>query len=192
MSKAKSPQSNLIDIKAIRFNQNFLDETGVEKKLLHVPVRKPNKQEFIRVHPSEEYRVQVGLIELKEKERENYLVCPSIRAHAEQNLVHAQLFTAVNRQGTVFLWPCKMPKSEGRPLQWHLTALAAAEEATGSWVKIVANMNLGAYETFLAMGELGDPVWPTLNLQELINIAFHDRFIDDINHSILRQLRGEI
>src|SRR6266446_4716672 len=60
---------------ALRIDQSFLN-TGAAKKLLTtVPIRKPNKQDFVRVHPSPEYRLTVALIELKES-RETYLVMP--------------------------------------------------------------------------------------------------------------------
>src|SRR5262245_37913934 len=43
---------------------------------LTVPIRKPNKQEFIRVHPSEAYRLtSAALIDLQD-ERETFLVAP--------------------------------------------------------------------------------------------------------------------
>jgi hypothetical protein len=37
-----------------------------------------------------------------------------------------------------------------------------------------------------------DPVWPELSMQELLRIAFKDRYVDTLDHIILRQLRGEV
>jgi hypothetical protein len=34
----------------------------------------------------------------------------------------------------------------------------------GKWVRITANMSLGAYEIFEATGDLPDPTWPDLAL----------------------------
>jgi hypothetical protein len=53
-------------------SQDFAD-LGVKKALITVPVRKPDKAWFFRVHPDEDRRLQTYVIELKE-ERETYLV----------------------------------------------------------------------------------------------------------------------
>jgi hypothetical protein len=53
-------------------------------------------------------------------------------------------------------------------------------------------MSLGAYDVFVAAGELGEPEWPTAPFSELLRIAFRDRLIDDLNHPVLRRLRGEV
>jgi hypothetical protein len=53
-------------------------------------------------------------------------------------------------------------------------------------------MSLGAYEVFEATGDLPPPEWPDLPFQELVRIAFRDRFITDPGHPVLRRLRGEV
>ena len=50
---------------------------GAKKLLTTVPVRRPNKQDYIRVHPAEEYRMPVALIEFKE-DSEIFMVTPSM------------------------------------------------------------------------------------------------------------------
>ena len=51
-------------------------QSGVKKLLTTVPVRKPNRQDFVRVHPDAAYRLTpAAIIELKE-DREVYLVTP--------------------------------------------------------------------------------------------------------------------
>jgi hypothetical protein len=43
-----SPFDNL---SALRLDQSYADSSGVKKLLTTVPVRKPNRQDFVRVHP---------------------------------------------------------------------------------------------------------------------------------------------
>jgi hypothetical protein len=43
--------TSLFDPSVLRLSQNFSEATGVKKLVTTVPVRKPNKQDFIRVHP---------------------------------------------------------------------------------------------------------------------------------------------
>jgi hypothetical protein len=44
------------DLENLRLPQNFSETAGVKKLLRTVPVRRPNKQDFVRVHPDESYR----------------------------------------------------------------------------------------------------------------------------------------
>ncbi len=67
----------VFDLEKLRLNQNFAAELGVKKRLITVRVRKPQRQEFFRVHPDDTYTLTTGLLELKE-ERETYLVDPSV------------------------------------------------------------------------------------------------------------------
>ena len=68
--------SDIWSPEALRIDQPFLNVGAAKKLLTTVPVRKPNKQDFVRVHPDVPYRLTVGLIELKEN-RETYLVLPA-------------------------------------------------------------------------------------------------------------------
>jgi hypothetical protein len=53
-----------------------------------------------------------------------------------------------------------------------------------------ANLSLGAYEIFEAQDKIPDPEWPDMPFQEILQIAFRDQFIDDVNHPVLKRLRG--
>ena len=68
----------------------------------------------------------------------------------------------------------------------------AANEAESQWVRIKANMSLGAYDLTAASGQVAEPDWPDIPFQEIIKIAFRDKMISDWNHPVLRRLRGEI
>ena len=59
----------------LRLNMSDLQKPVAKKLLTTVPIRKPNKQDFIRVHPDENYRFLASLIELKD-EREIYFLDP--------------------------------------------------------------------------------------------------------------------
>jgi hypothetical protein len=53
-------------------------------------------------------------------------------------------------------------------------------------------MSLGAYEVFEATGELPEPQWPELPFSQILQIAFKDKYIDSLDHPVLRKLRGEV
>jgi hypothetical protein len=180
------------DPASLRLNQDF-STISVKKALLSVPTRKPDKSWFVRVHPAEQYRLQTAVIELKE-DRETYLVAPALWPElvTESTFSPRALFTAVNRQGVLFLWPVRLPGSDGRVDEWSRTALEAAQLAMKHWSRVVANMSLGGYEVFQATGQLPEPEWPELTLQQILRIAFKDRFITALDHPVLRKLRGEV
>jgi len=183
--------TNLFDPSRLRLSQNFAETVGVKKALITVPVRKPNKQEFVRVHPSDEYRLETAVLELKE-ERETYLVDPSLWPELPSELTPKILFTTMNRQGVLMLWPVRMPGEDGRLDEWNASALEAAEMARTRWVRVAANMSLGAYEVFEATGDLPEPEWPELNLGEILKVAFKGHYIEDLAHPVIRRLQGAL
>jgi hypothetical protein len=126
--------------------------------------------------------------------------CPLWSEHAycvsaecrEGEFATATLFTAISRQGTIFLWPVKLPTPDGRQNEWHRSAAEAAERALKKWVRVTASMSLGAYEIFEASGDLPEPVWPDYSFQEILKIAFRDRLIDRVDHLLVQRLQGVV
>ena len=178
------------DLESLRVSQDFVKDSGVKKLLTTVPVRKPNRQDFVRVHPDSSYVLDTMLLNLKE-ERETYLVAPTFWDEIPQELTFTRLALAANRQKVIFLWQLRLPDSSGKTDAWSLSALEAYEEAKMRWVRVAANMSLGAYEIFEALGELSEPEWPEESMDEIVRIAFRNSFIESYDHPVLRRLRGE-
>src|SRR5262249_17913122 len=128
------------------------------------------------------------------EDRETYLVAPALwpALVAESTFSPRALFTAVSRQGVTFLWPVRLPGPDGKVDEWSRSALEAANLARDGWVRVAANMRLGAYDVFRATGDLPEPEWPDVPLRELLRVAFRERFIDSPDHPVLRRLRGEV
>ncbi len=177
----------------MRLSQDFASTLGVKKALLTVPVRKPSREWFVQVHPDESYRVQTAVLELKE-DREVYYVDPSLWSDlmGEATFGPRALFTAINRQKVVFIWPIRLPGADGKIDEWNQSLLAAAQKATGRWIRVAANMALGAYELWEADTNLSEPEWPDVPFSDLLRIAFKHRFITSLDHPVLKRLRGEI
>jgi hypothetical protein len=182
--------ADLFDLERLRLSQSFVSSAGVKKLVTTVPVRKPSRQDFIRVRAGEDWCLQTAVLELKE-ERETYLVDPSLWPELGGEFTPKVLFTAMNRQGVLSLWPVRLPGEDGRLDEWNRSALEAAEMAKSRWVRVAANMSLGAYEIFVATGNLRDLEYPDMTFQEILEIAFRGKFINDHDHPILRRLRGE-
>ena len=186
------PTPNPFDPAALRLDQSFADTVGVKKHLMTVPVRKPNRQDFVRVHPDPTYRLTpAAIIEIKE-DREVYLVTPNMAQELPGEFTAATLFTAINRQGVLILWPVKLPGPDGKHNEWHRSAAEAAELAMKRWLRLTANMSLGAYEVFEATGDLLEPEWPKIPFTEILKIAFRDRIVDRADHPLVQRLRGQV
>ena len=159
-------------------------------RLTVVPISKPGPKVWFRVHPSPEYRINAGLIELKE-DNEFYLVAPAMAAELEGEYSHYTLYTAVTRQGVVRLWPVRLAGPDGKSNTWWDSAHEAADIAMSGWTRLTANKSLGAYEIRTAPGIVVEPTWPKLPLKELLRIAFKGgRLIDRPDHPVVRQLSG--
>ena len=178
------------DPESLRLVQSFVETSGVKKLLTTVPVRKPNPQDFVRVHPDEGYRLTSAIIELKE-DRETYLVQPHIAHQLPGECSPVILYTTINRQSVVFLWPVRLPTPDGRINEWHRSASEAAERAIGCWIRVKADMALGAYAQFEASSTIPDPIWPMASFKELLKVGFRDRLVDSIDHPVIKRLRGE-
>lgn len=164
---------------------------GVKRKILTMKVGKPDKMEFCRVHPEQSMRIDTAIVEDKTN-REAYLVAPAMWSELPDFITLVRLCVSVNRHGTPFLWSAKLPDPNGRPMDWHTSMLEAQELAIKSWVRVQADMSAGSYAVFEATGNLPEPAWPELSLQEMLRLAFKTRFIDSMNHAFLQELFGEV
>ena len=179
------------DLSSLRLSQDFGSMVGVKKLINTVPVRKPSKQEFVRVHPEDTHQFSTAVIEMKE-DREIFLVTSELWPELPDEIVTKIFLTAMTRQGVLFLWPIRLPNPDGRHDNWNRSALEAAELAKKKWIKVVSNMSLGGYEVFEATGKLPEPEWPDLSFEKIMKVAFKDRYISEMSHPVIRRLNGDI
>jgi len=186
-----NPAPNPFDnLSALRLDQSYSDTVGVKKLLTTVPVRKPNRQDFVRVHPDPAFRLTpAAIIEVKE-DREVYLVLPGMAQQLPGEFSVVTLYLTINRQGVLHLWPVKLPGPDGKHNEWHRSAAEAAERAMKTWVRVTSSMSHGAYEIVEASGDLPEPAWPDFSFQEILRIAFRERIVDRADHSLVQRLQG--
>jgi hypothetical protein len=149
------------------------------------------------VNPDPAFRLYpAALIEMREDRGEYYLVPPAMTPALTGEYITASIYTAINRQGVLFLWPVRdiSVTDSKNVLDWRRSMMEAAQLATTHWVRVIANMSLGAYTMFTAPDDLPDPVWPTdLSFKEMLRTAFRDRYVDTPDHPIVKRLlRGGV
>lgn len=184
------PAQNIFaNLDALRLSPDAAAVAGTQEILSHVPIRKPNRHEFVRTRPEPEFWFDTGVFEDKE-ERETFFVTPPMREALVGEIRPVLLVPAMTRQGVLLLWPLKLPIEGQRHNGWMETAREGAELAKQKWVRLAADMGLGGYRLYQAEGELSEPVWPDKPLTEIMRIAFRDRIVDSENHPVIRRLRG--
>jgi len=181
---------NPFDPKKLRLQQDYLGSAGVKKLLTRVPARKPSKQEWFRTHPDPAYRMDMGVIELKEDDA-IYAVSAGLQADLLDLMVPVTIYTTVTRQGGVLLWPVRLPGEDGKNNDAWVASHEAAERATEAWMRLQWNMALRAYDMFEATGILHEPAWPDVTFEQLLEIGFQGRIIDKPDHLVIKKLRGE-
>lgn len=191
-TKNGQPIDPFSNLESLRLPQDFAAAANVKPVLTTVAVRKPNKHEFVRVRRGEEWRFQTGTFTQKDS-REIYLVAPELWSTLPGEVQPTLLVVGMSRHSPIpFIWSLPLPGADGRPNRWHESGIEAARLAESRWIRVVADMAAGFYVPFVAQGDLPEPSWPETTLPELLKLAFGQRFIRDLNHPVLRQLRGEV
>jgi hypothetical protein len=189
-TNGSGPAVNPFDPNALRLSQDFIGMAGEKKELTVVRVRKPSKQDWFRVHPDEAFRGTFGMIHLKE-EGEYYMVAPEMAPALTNEMVHVSLYTVINRQGVVSLWPIPLPPPDGKDNDWWVSARDAAARAMTRWIRITPNKSLGANEIMTGPDNMAEPEWPKKTLAELFQIAFgQGLLVDRLDHPVVKRLRG--
>jgi hypothetical protein len=177
--------SVFLDLDAIKAPIDCGEET--EEILTKVPVRKPNRKWFVRVHPT--YFLPVSLVE-DEEASETYFVLPAMRPELADYSKTVTLHVAINRQGQTFLWPVPVSDPSGRQNDWHSTHRAAAEQAKTRWLQMLPDKSQGSYRIKAAKASWPEPEWREETLNELLEIAFKDRIIGNRQHPIVKRYLG--
>jgi hypothetical protein len=179
-----------LDLNKLRLPQNFDAIIGGKKGLTTVPVGRPDAQAFIQVHPGEDFEMSTAVLVVKE-ERETYLVEKHLWEELASEIVLKHLYTAITRQGNLCIWPVRLPRADGKLDPWNISAHEIAKRAKGTWLRVISNQQVGAYEYIEPSERFPDPEWPSQSFLELLELAFGQRIIRDLSHPAVKKLRGQ-
>src|SRR5262249_37503178 len=139
----------------------------VKQHLITVPMRKPDRHWWIRTHPDHHFETFI-----LEDNGDVYVVEPNIAELCPEEVVAKRLYLAVNATKTAFLWPVKLPGSDGQLDSWNQSAAEIADLAKREWVRVMSNRDLGAYVPKSANNLEAVPVWPDVSFDEVLKLAF--------------------
>jgi hypothetical protein len=186
------PKKNIFaDLSALKLSYGEGVLAGAKETLSRLPVRKANRQEFWRAHPS--MSLLTAVYEDKDT-REIYLIAPDMvgQMQALGEMTPVKLVPAITRQSVLLLIPAKLPGEASSNTAWQDTMLQATEVAKTKWLRTCADMSLGAYRIWEAEGTLSEPSWPQMTLTEMLEVAFKNRVIDSEDHPVFSKLLGRI
>jgi hypothetical protein len=180
-----------LDLANLRLAQNFQETAATQKLLTTVPLMKPSKQMWFRVHPSPDYRGEFALYEIKD-EGEKWFVTPPMVEELGGLAFRATVYVCVSRQGTLFVTWVRLPGGNGKDNPWWQSARTYIGIGMEKWIRVEANHQASGYDVFKPEGKFADPIWPELSFQEIIRLAAKDKLIDSPDHYAVKALRGAI
>lgn len=165
--------------------------TGGTTIPLKVTYGKLNKHRFSRVHPGNDYKFRCLVVDDKDG-GDTYLAAPNMASLLGNLATPKTIRLTVDNAGTPKLIGEPDIDINARKNLWQTSLKDAIKRAESNWVRVQSNMNAGQYEIVESANDLGEPKWPKLTMEELVNDAFSGRIIDSPNHPYIRQIEGRI
>ncbi|GAH61280.1 unnamed protein product, partial [marine sediment metagenome] len=163
-------------------------DINLSRQILRIPCKKPDKRRFFRVHP--EMYTFLYLTEWVE-DGENYLVSPDMVPVVGENAHQFKVYLGMyHPTHTLFLFPVRQPDPKGRSWPAWDGQETACQTAMTKWVRMEWVQDASSYELINASGEIEDPPWPDKTLDEILAIAFSGNVITDIDHPVIKSLKG--
>jgi hypothetical protein len=121
-----------------------------------------------------------------------YAVDPALVRELEAETREAYIAAAVGYEGALFLWPIIKPKADGSGIQLFENDLADLSLSRQCWIRRQWSSGAKSYKVDQANTDK-PPEWPeNSNIGDWVTRAFRGRFIDALDHQLVRQLRGDL
>jgi hypothetical protein len=189
-SPVKPVQENPVrSLAAMRLNQTYTD-AAVRKVYKLIPIERPKPEAYVRCHPGEGFtQMPVALVEWG-KPRKTYWLTPEMAALVEGKYTEVALFTTIDLQDDIVIWPVKLNKPGRNPSDFNTSALLVAEEAKTRWLSVICGAK--NYTGEEPKAHFPPPNWPELTPDQLFfDIAFPgDRVVRSVNHPVMQSLLG--
>ncbi len=178
---------NPFDPRSLRIGQRLGEGPTTRKLVTTVQVRKPNRQEYFRVHPDQTYRLDSAA-----RGQSGGRDLPGRPGDRAGDPWRGCCQDPLSDRHATWRTPAVAGAIAGRArTAWNAAAHQAALSAEARWVRIAANKGAGTYDAYEALDQVAEPAWPDLSFERLLEMAFKNRFIDNLDHPVVRRLLGE-
>jgi len=150
-------------------------------------VSRPSNTKFFRT--DEELSGIVYMLDVDyDGDRSIYLVLPVVadQLKNETAIKRKRAVLCATRDKGLHVWPISADGTD----TWTQSANQATELAKSQWVRVTSSLSLGEYQSVIAEGISEEPNWPNESFIDTLKRAFDGRVIDNLNHPVIRQLRG--
>ena len=195
--KIKNKQNkNSRDWKALASDMSYVDDDTEIEEINSIPVRKPMREKFFRVHPDKEYSIALQILEIKGDSdlKGEYVVPPPKDENLDQffrenraMIKKKMIVLCEDIDGKHFLWPVAPLSSDNN---WHKTARKASNEAKSKWTRSIPNLSKGCNDIILAKNITKKPNWPKENFDQILNASFEGKTLDCMEHDVVQCLKG--
>jgi hypothetical protein len=159
------------------------------RRLGSIEVRKPKRQEWFRSHP--EMFGEISILR-RESTGDFYVVDPALLQELVEETREAYIAAAISYEGALFLWPIIKPKTDGSGIQLFENDLADLSLSRECWIRRQWVFGSKSYRVDQANTDR-PPEWPeNTSISDWVQRAFRGRFIDNLDHQLVRQLRGDL
>jgi len=154
-----------------------------------IPPERPDKQTFIRAHPTMSAVVDVVVYEAENKRK--YLVHKNAIPYVSAHMKKMQLYPVISLKGNIWLFPVTLPKPGKKMNDWSVSREKIIFQARKQWIQCVPKSEGAGYDAVVALKKHREPEWPELTMPEYLEIAFDGYIIQDKDHPVVKALRGE-
>jgi hypothetical protein len=150
-----------------------------------LPVQRPNKAKFFRIHPTLHADISIYKIKEGSKGGEIFAVYPKMVSRIEGCSLFT-LFLGSHKDGSLFLWPVNAVSSDN----WSKSSRQIAIAAMKVWCRLVTDQNAGLFVKREAKSITDEPVFPTdKTFIELLTLAFDpDHIVANESHRLVQEL----
>ena len=188
-TEIKSPEILDVSLDDLKLSLDYLEKNTSTSVVTGIPVRKPKSTEYFRVRPGEDFRTtSMGF--RYGHQNDFYLVASRAIAPISEILFPLKIVLCVSTEDAPFLWPLRLPTPDN-DMQWFRSALMASEIAEGEWVKISANMGIGAYDLYTTESITKEPRFPDTDFAELVKLGFQGKIITSPDNQMVVELSGK-
>ncbi len=151
-----------------------------------VPVCKPAKQWWFRAHPDTEMSIEIDVLIVEGGDYDGtYFLAPDVEFPVElvEHIIPVLLTRCINSDRVEFFYlqkqTLKSPKASTR---------RCVREARHRWIKVRWNPTAKGYDYQVAKQLQKPPVWSVSSMDDLLEKAFGDNYIDRPDHPVINHL----
>ena len=156
---------------------------GETQVVLQVKFGRPRAQEWVRCHPEPERMKYFNAVR-DQKTSKLFIVNPRVLSLVGTQARLYRVRQAITTDGELYLWPAPV---EGR-LESDITHLNAQQAALSQWIRI--EWDGKAFVAVEPQGDMGEPEWPELTFQQVLEMGLAGHLINNADHVLIRRLQG--